>query len=233
MVCCMTLQMNDLSEALAQRVTPTGLVHVPYQSGWYRNFFKRGLDVALVILGSVVAAPLIAFLAVLVARDGHRPFYWSDRVGRNGRTFRMLKLRTMVPGADKMLRDYLATNEAARQEWTCKQKLTFDPRVTRIGAFLRKTSLDELPQLWNVLKGEMSLVGPRPMLPEQRDLYSGLSYYALRPGVTGLWQVSERNAADFSRRAEIDREYERELTLMGDLNILICTLRVVVKGTGC
>ncbi|MCV2863304.1 sugar transferase [Albidovulum sediminicola] len=185
------------------------------------------------VFGSVVALPLIGLLAVLVALDGHSPFYRSDRVGRNGRTFHMLKLRTMVPGADRMLRDYLAQNEAAQLEWDCKQKLAHDPRITRIGRFLRKSSLDELPQLWNVLIGDMSLVGPRPMLPEQRDLYSGLSYYALRPGVTGLWQVSERNTSEFARRAEIDRLYERDLSLSGDLRILAATVQVVVKGTGC
>ncbi|MCV2867316.1 sugar transferase [Defluviimonas sp. WL0002] len=225
--------MNNLSEALAQKVAPAGLVHVPHQSGLYRNIFKRVMDIMLVLAGSVIVLPLIGFLAILVAVDGHSPFYRSDRVGRNGRTFHMLKLRTMVPGADRMLRDYLAQNEAARREWESKQKLSSDPRITRIGRFLRKSSLDELPQLWNVLVGEMSLVGPRPMLPEQRDLYSGLSYYALRPGVTGLWQVSERNTCEFARRAEFDRQYERDLSLPGDLLILAATLRVVVKGTGC
>mgnify|MGYP003805486081 CR=1 FL=1 len=229
----MTLQMNDLSDLMVHEAAPSGLVHVPRQTGLYRNALKRGLDVFLVLAGAVVALPLIAMMAVAVSLDGHSPFYYSDRVGKNGRVFRMLKLRTMVPGADRMLRDYLASNEAARKEWNSKQKLSVDPRVTRIGHFLRKSSLDELPQLWNVLTGDMSLVGPRPMLPEQRDLYCGLSYYALRPGVTGLWQVSERNAVDFSRRAEIDRQYERDLTFLGDLRILAATLRVVVKGTGC
>lgn len=229
----MTLQMNDLSEVLGRKITPAGLVHVPYQSGWYRNHAKRALDVLLVLVGGIVVLPLVAVLAALVALDGHAPFYRSDRVGRNGRTFHMLKLRTMVPGADRMLADYLAKDDAARKEWDCKQKLTHDPRVTGLGQFLRATSLDELPQLWNVLVGDMALVGPRPMMPEQRGLYMGLSYYALRPGITGLWQVSERNTAEFSRRAELDRQYERELHLIGDLRILAATVRVVLRGTGC
>ena len=144
----------------------------------------------------------------------------------------MLKLRTMVPGADRMLSDYLARDAAARDEWGRKQKLTTDPRITWIGHFLRVTSLDELPQIWNVLTGDMSLVGPRPIMPDQRALYTGLSYYALRPGISGLWQVSERNAADFVRRAELDRRYERELGLLGDLRILMVTGKAVLRGTG-
>lgn len=228
----MTLQINDLSKALSHRVTPTGVVHVPYQSGWYRNHGKRVLDLVFVCLGSIVAVPVILFLAAVVSLDGHAPFYRSDRVGRNGRTFHMLKLRTMVPGADRMLKDYLARDAAARDEWGRRQKLTTDPRITWIGQFLRVTSLDELPQIWNVLAGDMSLVGPRPIMPDQRVLYTGLSYYALRPGITGLWQVSERNAADFARRADLDRQYERKMGLIGDLRILMVTARAVLRGTG-
>lgn len=117
-------------------------------------------------------------------------------------------------------------------EWESTQKLKHDPRITRFGRFLRKSSLDELPQLWNVLKGDMSLVGPRPMLPEQRGLYPGLAYYELRPGLTGTWQVSERNESTFSKRAEFDRGYFESLSFLGDLNVLARTVSVVLRGTG-
>lgn len=228
----MTLQISDLSDDLGMASAPVGLVHVRSRSGTYRNVLKRVIDVLVILLSSVVALPTVIVLALLVARDGHSPFYRSDRVGRGGRTFRMLKLRTMVPDADTLLEDYLHRNAAARLEWDCTQKLKSDPRITGIGRFLRKTSLDELPQLWNVLVGDMSLVGPRPMMPSQRSLYTGLAYYALRPGITGPWQVSDRNECEFSKRAEFDRDYERDLSLATDVRLLVATIRVVCKGTG-
>jgi lipopolysaccharide/colanic/teichoic acid biosynthesis glycosyltransferase len=228
----MTLQLHDPSEDLDMASAPTGPVTVPGRRGGYRNFGKRVLDVSAVTLGSVVVVPLVFLLAVIVALDGSTPFYWNDRVGRGGRTFRMLKLRTMVPNADRMLEQYLNRNPEARLEWNSTQKLKSDPRITRIGRLLRKTSLDELPQLWNVLVGDMSLVGPRPMMPSQRTLYSGLAYYALRPGITGPWQVSDRNESEFSKRAEFDRDYEADLSFVTDVKLLLVTTRVVVKGTG-
>lgn len=228
----MTLQISDLSDDLGMASAPVGLVHVRSRSGTYRNVLKRVIDVLVILLSSVVALPTVIVLALLVARDGHSPFYRSDRVGRGGRTFRMLKLRTMVPDADTLLEDYLHRNAAARLEWDCTQKLKSDPRITGIGRFLRKTSLDELPQLWNVLVGDMSLVGPRPMMPSQRSLYTGLAYYALRPGITGPWQVSDRNECEFSKRAEFDRDYERNLSFATDVRLLVATIRVVCKGTG-
>ena len=198
----------------------------------YRRFFKRILDVLAVLTAALIVLPLIAVLALIVASDGSNPFYWSARVGLRGRNFGMLKLRTMVPDADQLLERYLARTPTARLEWDSTQKLKMDPRITRIGRFLRKTSLDELPQLWNVLIGEMSLVGPRPMMPSQRVLYTGLAYYSLRPGITGPWQVSDRNEVEFSRRADFDREYDRTLCLATDIKLLFATLRVVMKGTG-
>ena len=123
-------------------------------------------------------------------------------------------------------------NPEARLEWNSTQKLKADPRITRLGRLLRKTSMDELPQLWNVLIGDMSLVGPRPMMPSQRSLYNGTAYYALRPGITGPWQVSERNEVEFSQRAEFDREYEENVSLLTDLRLLVATTQVVIRGTG-
>ena len=228
----MTLQLNELSDEFEMSSAPVGLVNIAARSGLYRNYVKRLFDVAAVLSASLVVGPLILLLALLVAADGSNPFYWNERVGRRGRNFRMLKLRTMVPDADKMLEDYLSRNAEARLEWNSTQKLKTDPRITRIGRFLRKTSLDELPQLWNVLTGDMSLVGPRPMMPSQRPLYHGLAYYSLRPGITGIWQVSDRNESAFSKRAEYDSEYDEKLTFGMDIWLLWSTVRVVLKGTG-
>lgn len=198
----------------------------------YREHFKRGLDILLVLLVAPIVLPLVALLAVLVALDGGSPFYSQDRLGLNGRRFRMWKLRSMITGADAALEAHLAANPAARAEWDRDQKLAHDPRITRLGKLIRRTSLDELPQLWNVLTGDMSLVGPRPMLPEQRALYPGQAYFRLRPGLTGAWQVSDRNATTFAARAEFDLTYDRALSLLTDLTIILATFSVVLRATG-
>lgn len=228
----MTLQIHDPSDDYGMASAAMGDVTYLRRRGIYRNFGKRLLDVTAVLLTCAVVVPLVLLLALAVAMDGFSPFYWNDRVGRGGRTFRMLKLRTMVPDADRMLEQYLDRNPEARLEWNSTQKLKADPRITRLGRFLRKTSMDELPQLWNVLIGDMSLVGPRPMMPSQRSLYNGTAYYALRPGITGPWQVSERNEVEFSQRAEFDREYEENVSLLTDLRLLVATTQVVIRGTG-
>jgi lipopolysaccharide/colanic/teichoic acid biosynthesis glycosyltransferase len=204
----------------------------PRRERFYRRSGKRMLDVGLVMLVLPFVLPVMAILAFVVARDGRSPFYLQERIGRGGRIFTLWKLRTMVPDAKTRLALYLSSNEAARLEWDAYQKLTCDPRITRIGHFLRKSSLDELPQLLNVLKGDMSLVGPRPMMPEQRHLYPGQAYYTLLPGLTGLWQVSDRNASTFVERAEFDQTYEANLSLSTDLRVMLATLGVVLRGTG-
>lgn len=201
--------------------------------GFYRNFFKRAIDVTLVSLAMIVVFPVLLILCAFIARDGHSPLYRSPRVGRGGRVFYMLKLRTMVPNADARLIEYLRENPAAADEWHRMQKLRNDPRITRIGALLRKTSIDELPQLWNVLAGDMSLVGPRPMMPDQRDIYPGHLYYAMRPGLTGPWQVSDRNTCTFAKRADFDDSYARSISFATDLRLILRTFSVVVRGTGC
>ncbi len=198
----------------------------------YHKLFKRLLDVFFVVLALPIVLPIVVVLAVLAARDGASPFYGQRRVGRDGRIFTMWKLRTMVPNAQSMLDGYLAQNPVARREWEETQKLKDDPRITHFGQLLRKTSLDELPQLWNVLIGDMSLVGPRPMLPEQQKLYPGKAYFSLRPGLTGAWQVSERNASSFASRADFDTSYANDLTFKTDVGILYATIGVVVRATG-
>ena len=202
------------------------------RAGVYGQFGKRLFDIVLVVLSLPFVLPVIALIALMIARDGHAPFYSSARVGRGGRVFRMLKLRTMVPNADCLLERHLDSNPDARQEWESTQKLKCDPRITPFGRFLRKSSLDELPQIWNVLKGDMSLVGPRPMLPEQKGKYPGFAYYLLRPGITGSWQVSDRNETAFAKRAEYDQDYERKLSMLTDIRLIFRTIGVVFRGTG-
>jgi lipopolysaccharide/colanic/teichoic acid biosynthesis glycosyltransferase len=212
---------------------PSRVAKEPRRGGVYRRAFKRALDVAVILAAAPVVLPVVAGLALAVARDGGRPFYCQVRVGRNGRPFLMWKLRSMVPDADARMEAYLASNPEARAEWDSTQKLREDPRITPFGQFLRKSSLDELPQLWNVLRGDMSLVGPRPMMLNQQSLYPGQGYYELRPGVTGYWQTAGRNRTTFEARAAYDDAYEADLTLMTDLRILARTVGVVLKGTGC
>ncbi len=205
------------------------LAALPRRRGLYRNMAKRAMDVTAILLAAPV---VVAALAVMVARDGGRPFYSQMRVGKDGRRFRMWKLRSMVADADARMEEYLLAHPDARLEWDQTQKLKQDPRITRVGKFIRQSSLDELPQLWNVLKGDMSLVGPRPMMIGQQALYPGLAYYALRPGCTGLWQTAGRNRTTFEARAEYDTAYEAELSLWSDIKILFRTVGVMLKGTG-
>lgn len=202
-------------------------------SGWYSAWGKRALDIALVLLALPVVLPLVLFCIAALWIEGGSPFYRQARIGRNGAEFSMLKLRSMVPDADSKLKDVLAKDPELRAEWDETQKLKSDPRITRVGAFLRASSLDELPQLWNVLKGDMSLVGPRPMMPEQASIYGDLrDYEALTPGLTGVWQVSSRNESSFAHRATIDAAYRGSLSLRQDLELLLKTVTVVLRRTG-
>ncbi len=203
------------------------------RKGLYRNGVKRGLDVTLVLLAAPVALPLIlGFALALLLLEGASPFYRQDRVGRDGKIYKMWKLRSMVPDAEARLAVHLAADPAAWAEWNSTQKLKADPRVTPLGRLLRKSSMDELPQLWNVLRGDMSLVGPRPMMDGQQDLYPGIAYYTLRPGITGFWQVSKRNDSTFAERADFDDRYDREVSLATDLRLLAATVGVVLRATG-
>ena len=232
----MTIQFNSPVAAEKPAGDRSTFEAVPFlwqeRQSLYARFGKRAIDIALVTLSLPVVVPFIGLLALLVALDGGRPFYRQKRLGRDGKAFSILKLRTMISDADRVLNDYLEDNPEARGEWEHKQKLTVDPRITWTGRLLRKTSLDELPQVWNVLKGEMSLVGPRPMMLDQQVLYSGTHYYHLRPGMTGIWQVSDRNQTSFASRAVFDNRYAAELSLLTDLKILARTIGVVMRATG-
>lgn len=199
----------------------------------YRHLCKRMIDILFVLLTLPFSLPIIGICALALWLEGGNPFYTQDRLGAGGKRFSIFKLRTMVRNADQVLETYLARDPAMRREWDQLQKLREDPRVTPFGRFLRMTSLDELPQLLNVLSGEMSLVGPRPMMPEQLEMYGDpRAYFALRPGITGLWQVSARNSSRFTYRNEVDDVYERALTLQMDFTILFKTIGVVLRPTG-
>lgn len=201
----------------------------------YESLGKRCLDLMLVLLAAPVAVPLIALILTATWYQGGKPLYMQNRVGRGGKIFRCWKVRTMVQDADAVLARLIDSNPAVAEEWRINQKLSHDPRITSLGRFLRRTSLDELPQLWNVLNGTMSLVGPRPFTPEQRELYADgrdTSYYALRPGISGLWQVSRRSAGSFAERVAYDDEYGQRISLRHDTAILWRTLIVVLRATG-
>ena len=179
--------------------------------------------------------PLFCCIAIGVRMSSSGPILYSQkRIGRGGRVFRFYKFRSMVPDSDRVLERFLDSDQEARSEWDTFQKLTSDPRITPFGHFIRRTSLDELPQLWNVAIGDMSLVGPRPCMPDQKRLYGPYwqAYCAMRPGISGLWQVSGRNRLSYAQRVELDAKYVREWSLFNDFKILLRTVRVVITADG-
>jgi Undecaprenyl-phosphate galactose phosphotransferase WbaP len=196
---------------------------------------KRVLDVFLTILGLLFLAPFLILIAIMIkGESGGDVFYRQRRLGKNGQVFNLVKFRSMHKNADAILKDALARDPELRMEWNKYQKLRNDPRITRMGRFLRRFSLDELPQLWNVLKGEMSLVGPRPMMVNQQKLYgdSFTAYIQVSPGITGLWQVSGRNQTTFARRAQLDLEYIQRWSVWLDIYVLLKTFKVVIWQEG-
>lgn len=213
---------------------PPAAEHVSFPTGVAARC-KRTVDMlgALAIL--FLFLPLLGLCAALVLVSSPGPlFYKHPRLGRGGREFLLWKFRSMRPNADHVLASYLAANPAAQAEWVATQKLKADPRVFSVGRFMRRFSLDELPQLWNVLRGDMSLVGPRPIVANEVHRYGQAirSYYAFRPGMTGLWQVSGRNKTPYSERVELDRRYVQHWSLRLDLAICFKTFRAVVSADG-
>lgn len=195
---------------------------------------KRLFDIAGAVMLLALLAPFFAVIAWRIRRDGGRAIYAHVRVGRHSRPFKCYKFRSMIANADQVLAEVLAGDPAARAEWERDFKLKNDPRITPVGAFLRKTSLDELPQLWNVLMGEMSLVGPRPIVTAELERYGDQVGYYLeaRPGMTGLWQISGRNDIDYADRVNLDAWYVKNWSLWYDIVILLKTVRVVLGKSG-
>jgi Undecaprenyl-phosphate galactose phosphotransferase WbaP len=196
---------------------------------------KRGLDLVIASVGGLLALPFLLALAAWIKLDSAGPvIYTQDRIGRGGCRIKVYKFRSMQTDADHALSECLAHDQAAMAEWARTQKLRNDPRLTHIGRVMRQFSLDELPQLWNILKGDMSLVGPRPMMPGQEDLYgpSLPLYCRVRPGLSGLWQVSGRNQTTFGERAKFDYYYVHNWSIWLDLYILLRTVWVVLSRDG-
>jgi Undecaprenyl-phosphate galactose phosphotransferase WbaP len=202
--------------------------------GLVRRIAKRTFDLVVASLLIVLLSPLLCVIAIMVRRDGGPATFAHVRIGRGGVPFNCLKFRSMVTNSDAVLRELLDRDDAARAEWERDFKLKDDVRVTVTGRLLRKTSLDELPQLFNVIKGEMSLVGPRPIVADELARYGeDASYYLVaKPGMTGLWQISGRNDVDYSTRVSLDVAYVKALSLRRDLWILMQTVGVVLRGSG-
>lgn len=198
------------------------------------RILKRVADIIGSIIIILLLSPLLFLIYTKIKKDGGNVIYGHERIGQNGKKFKCLKFRTMVTNSQEVLNHLLETDPVAKSEWDKDFKLKNDPRITKIGAFLRKTSLDELPQLFNVLKGEMSLVGPRPIVQEELERYKDdVDYYLIaKPGMTGLWQVSGRNDVDYDTRVYFDSWYVKNWSLWNDIAILFKTINVVLKKDG-
>jgi len=212
------------AEALAPPlVLPAGTAH-------------RAFDLALALSSLLLLWPLMLATALFVWLSGPGPIIFRHvRIGRDGSRFVCFKFRTMDRQAETLLDELLGTCGTLRHEWQCNQKIRRDPRVTRVGHLLRRFSIDELPQLYNVVRGEMSMVGPRPIVEAEIARYGAnfADYCRVKPGLTGLWQISGRNCLSYERRVELDSHYARNRSLRGDLAILIRTVPVVLRGSGC
>lgn len=235
----------NLSSADATRERPTWNVEVSHDplravaelatiAGPVRSRTKRTIDIVGALAMLIALMPVMIALALLVRADGGPVLFRQRRIGAGGKPFMCLKYRTMRTDAEAQLKALLARNPEARASWDSDFKLRVDPRITRFGGLLRQTSLDELPQLFNVLKGDMSLVGPRPIVAAEVPRYGGAirEYLNCRPGVTGLWQVSGRNDVDYPTRVKLDQTYVRNWSVFADIGILFRTVRVVLQRSG-
>ena len=225
-----SLWLQECEAARLPALTVTNRLALPWSFP-----LKRAFDLAATICVALVSLPVVAIIALLVRVTSPGPaLYGQQRIGRNGRRFTAWKFRTMVSDADAVLTRYLDEHPEMAAEWQAQHKLKRDPRITWIGRWLRPLSLDELPQIWNVLVGDMSLVGPRPIVAAEIDKYADRyeQYVQVLPGVTGLWQVSGRNNTTYEERVDLDVYYVENWSLWLDLYILACTVKVVVLGEG-
>jgi len=196
---------------------------------------KRSVDVAIAAAALLLLLPLLLLIAVLIKFcNGGPVLYCQERIGHNGRSFRCWKFRTMRPDSESVLREHLRRSPEAAGEWNREHKLKNDPRVTALGAVLRQLSIDELPQLMNILRGEMSIVGPRPVVVDELQRYGqdAVFYFRARPGLTGAWQVSGRNDISYERRVALDRQYVESWSLLVDVIIIVRTIPVVLLAKG-
>lgn len=217
---------------------PTGLRNL-FQRPKYprpaRSAIKRLIDIVGASAGLIFAAPFLLTAMVIIRRhDGGPAIFAQDRIGHGGKVFRCYKLRSMVVDSQQRLEHLLATDPEAKAEWEATQKLTNDPRITGLGRFLRKSSLDELPQLWNILMGDMSIVGPRPIVQNEISKYgTDFIYYTdVRPGLTGLWQVSGRSDTTYDERVALDVQYVREWSVVSDIKVIAKTIPAILASKG-
>lgn len=217
---------------------------IPLEENIYRSkiiikiekIIKRFIDIIGSLFGIIMLIPLTIgiYMANLIVKDNGPIFYCQNRIGKDGKLFKMYKFRSMVVGAEKKLEEYLEKDEGAKKEYAEYKKLKNDPRITRVGRFIRKTSIDEFPQFINVLKGEMSLVGPRPYLPGEKEDMNGFYKYitSCKPGLTGFWQISGRSEVTFTDRLDMDMKYYSKHSLKDDIKILNKTVMKIVKKEG-
>ena len=214
---------------------PAPVIAQPPQLTLLQRSVKRSVDILGALTFFLLLGPVYLAVALAVRISmGHPVHFWQTRMGEGGQRFRFYKFRSMVRNSENILDEYLSKNDVARTQWDTFQKLEKDPRITPLGHFIRKLSLDELPQFWNVLKGDMSLIGPRPCMERQRSLYGKHweHYCAMRPGITGLWQVSGRNRLSYAQRVELDAQYVTNWSLWLDIKILAMTVTAVISGEG-
>ncbi|TGP51938.1 sugar transferase [bacterium M00.F.Ca.ET.230.01.1.1] len=223
--------MRDVAKSANAGFAQVGVDFPPPIGG----LLKRSFDIAGGVAGLILLSPLFLMVALLVKLSDNGPiFYGHKRIGRGGRIFSCLKFRTMVTDGERVLAAYLAANPEANAEWIATRKLKNDPRVTRVGQVLRKLSLDELPQILNILQGDMSLVGPRPVVRDELEIYGSAAVYYLksRPGLTGLWQVSGRNDVSYDTRVAFDRHYVENWSMFQDIRIIFKTVPAVWMSRG-
>ncbi|RUM74324.1 MAG: glycosyl transferase [Sulfurovum sp.] len=229
----------DLTHSHIYELSNTRTNLIVYQNrlkSWYRRFFQQSFNYLLAILLLPLLLPLIAIIAILIKSESPGPvFFIHHRIGQDGKVIPIMKFRSMYKDAKERLHKLLDANETTKEEWERNFKLKNDPRITKVGKFLRKTSLDELPQIFNVLAGQMNFVGPRPVVKDEIDRYykeDAEYYYMVKPGITGLWQVSGRSDTDYTYRVETDKWYVLNWSLWLDIVILVKTIKVVLKQDG-
>ncbi len=227
------IEMDEIDEEINE--SEKNIIKYNQSSNIYK-FIKRTIDIIVAIIGVVCLVPitLIVFILNLINNEKGSIFYVQKRIGKDGKLFKMYKFRTMVENADKVLKDCLSKDEELKKEYRLYKKLKNDPRITKVGKFLRKTSLDEFPQFINILKGEMTLVGPRPYLPREKTDMGDYYYYiiTLKPGLTGPWQTAGRNNLKFKDRLEIDLEYYKNNSLKNDIKYFFKTFSKIIKKEG-
>lgn len=234
-----TFEQTEVKEEVKVNSDLQGLIVFKKSAKYLKNinlFFKRTIDIVGAIVGIAILIPLTVVVKIvnILNKDYGPLFYSQERIGQYGKNFKMYKFRSMVVDADEKLKELLEKDEDARNEYSTYKKLKDDPRVTQIGKFIRKTSLDEFPQFVNVLKGEMSLVGPRAYLPQEKE-DMGDTYQIIithKPGVTGLWQVTGRSDVTFEDRLEIDINYHQNSNFILDIKILLKTVLVIFNRNG-